>query len=274
MDARLQRRVQRYGWDRAAESYEAGWAVQLRPAQDALMRVAQTAAGDRVLDVACGTGLVTFALARAVGPTGSVVGTDLSDGMITRARQAALAHAPGVEFQRMDAEALDFPAAFFDVAVSALGLMYVPRPERAVAEMSRVVKPNGRLAAAVWGARRSCGWAEIFPIVERRIASKVCPLFFSLGTGDSLAGLFVSTGLTDVQQVRLSTELRYNSEDEAIDAAFRGGPVALAYSRFTDAVRDEVHREYLESIAMYRRGNGYAVPGEFVVVAGRVKSSA
>ncbi|MBC7897550.1 MAG: methyltransferase domain-containing protein [Cytophagaceae bacterium] len=269
MDPRLQRRVQRYGWDRAADFYEASWAEQLRPAQECLLERAHARPGERVLDVACGTGLVTFALARAVGPAGHVVGTDISEGMIDQATAAAERTDVPVEFHRMDAEQLDFPEAHFDLAVSALGLMYVPHPERAVAEMHRVLGPAGRMVAAVWGARRACGWAEIFPIVERRIASEACPLFFSLGTGDTLADLFIATGLHDVEQVRLTTELAYASDDDAIGAAFRGGPVALAYSRFDDTVREDAHREYLDSIAPYRQDNGYAVPGEFVIVAGR-----
>lgn len=269
MDPRLQRRVQRYGWDRAAEFYEASWSEQLRPAQEVLLARSDARPGERALDVACGTGLVTLALARAVGPTGHVVGTDISEGMIDLATAVARRDGVPVEFHRMDAEQLDFPSAHFDVAVSALGLMYVPHPARAIAEMHRVLGPGGRMVAAVWGARRACGWAEIFPIVERRIASEACPLFFSLGTGDTLANLFVAAGLRDVEQVRLSTHLAYASEDEAIGAAFRGGPVALAYSRFDDQVREDAHREYLDSIAPYRRDGGFAVPGEFVIVAGR-----
>lgn len=269
MDPRLQRRVQRYGWDRAADHYEVSWAEQLRPAQECLLAHAAARRGERALDVACGTGLVTFALARAVGAEGHVIGTDISEGMIELATASAQRSGVPVEFHRMDAEQLDFPEAHFDVAVSALGLMYVPHPERAIAEMHRVLGPGGRMVAAVWGARRACGWAEIFPIVERRIASEACPLFFSLGTGDTLADLFIAAGLRDVEQVRLSTHLAYASDDDAIGAAFRGGPVALAYSRFEPRVREDAHREYLDSIATYRRDSGYAVPGEFVIVAGR-----
>lgn len=269
MDPRLQRRVQRYGWDRAAGFYEASWAEQLRPAQEALLRFANAQPGDVALDVACGTGLVTFELSRAVGDAGKVVGTDISQGMIDEARAIARRDGHRAEFQRMDAEQLDLPDESFDLAVSALGLMYVPHPERAIAEMRRVVVPGGRLVAAVWGARRSCGWAEIFPIVERRISTEACPLFFSLGTGETLADLFVAAGLHDVEAVRLSTKLEYATDEHAIGAAFRGGPVALAYSRFDEDMREGAHREYVESITPFRRDDGYSVPGEFVVVSGR-----
>jgi cyclopropane fatty-acyl-phospholipid synthase-like methyltransferase len=78
MDDRLQRRIQRYGWDRSADYYEGYWRRQLEPAQALLLRMAELEEGERVLDLACGTGLVTLPAADAVGPSGEVVGTDIS----------------------------------------------------------------------------------------------------------------------------------------------------------------------------------------------------
>ena len=174
-----------------------------------------------------------------------------------------------MRFERGDAEALPLPDAGFDAAVCALGLMYVPDPVRALCEMRRLLRPGGRAAAAVWGARRNCGWAEIFPITDARVASDVCPMFFHLGTKDMLARAFEAAGFADVRSERLATTLRYASPEDALAAAFRGGPVALAYSRFDAATRRAVHAEYLASIAPYRSGGGYEVPGEFVVAAAR-----
>lgn len=269
MDAALQRRIQRYGWDRASESYEAFWSAQLRPAQDLLLERAELRPGERVLDVACGTGLVTRRAAEAVGSNGHVTATDLSQRMVdmTAADAAArgLAH---VDCRRMDAELLDFPDGSFDVVLCALGLMYVPDALRAVAQFRRVLARGGRSVAAVWGARKHCGWAEIFPIVERRVQSDVCPLFFALGAGEELARTYADAGFENVTSDRLTTTLDYASADEAIGAAFIGGPVAMAYSRFDHTAREAAHAEYLDSIAMHRRGEGYGIPGEFVIARG------
>jgi ubiquinone/menaquinone biosynthesis C-methylase UbiE len=274
MDARLQRRVQRYGWDKAAALYDQSWQRQLAPAQQTMLALAGLAPGERVVDIACGTGLVTFAAADAVGPAGDVVGTDISDVMVklaaTRARTRGLDR---VRFERMDAEDLSpLSDASFDVALCALGLMYVPDPLKAIREMTRVVTPatdrGGRVVAAVWGQRSRCGWADIFPIVDAQVRSEVCPLFFSLGTGDRLADVFREAGLVDVVTQRIETRLEWASDDDACGAAFVGGPVALAYSRFDDRTRKRVHRDYLDSIAQWRTV-GYSVPGEFVIVAGR-----
>src|SRR5438046_10656374 len=92
MDARLQRRVQRYGWDKASGWYEQYWREQLRPAQERLLAMADLQRGECVIDVACGTGLVTFDAARAVGPAGRVVRTDLPQEMLDRG--AGLARTP------------------------------------------------------------------------------------------------------------------------------------------------------------------------------------
>jgi ubiquinone/menaquinone biosynthesis C-methylase UbiE len=271
MDPRLQRRVQRYGWDKAAPLYESYWRQQLAPAQDRLLDLAALTPGERVLDIACGTGLVTFPAAALVGASGHVTATDLSEAMVARvAHDAAARSLRHVTAQRMDAERLDLPDASFDAVLCALGLMYVPDPLAALREFHRVLRPGGRMVAAVWGARKHCGWAEIFPIVDRRVESDVCPMFFQLGTGDALSATAHAAGFRDLVVDRLRTTLEYDSDEAAIGAAFAGGPVALAYSRFDAATRGEAHDEYLASIAPFRRPGGYSIPGEFVVVRGRV----
>lgn len=270
MDAKLQRRIQRYGWDKAAVAYEAGWRDQLTPAQSRMLDLVCLAEGEAVLDVACGTGLVTFEAASRVGPSGSVWGSDISDRMVDLARAAA--HAQGfanTTFSRMDAEDLEVGNDNFDVALCALGLMYVPDPEKAVRELYRVLRHGGRAAAAVWGQRSRCGWAEVFPIVDSRVKSEVCPLFFRMGSGDSLRDAFIQAGFCDVQSYRIETRLRYASPEKACEATFAGGPVALAYDRFTDDVRRQAHAEYLASIEPFRDGAEYSIPGEFVVVVGK-----
>ena len=266
MDPRLQKRVQRYGWDRSAEFYESFWASQLEPAQTRMLDIADLKPGERVLDTACGTGLVTFRVARAVEPDGHVLATDISEEMVKKIR--AIASEKGVEnmtAERMDAEDLIVDDDSFDVALSALGFMYYPSPIDAFKEMRRAVRPGGRIAVAVWGARDRCGWAEIFPIVDARVNTEVCPLFFQLGTGDALMHTMKAADLVDIEIDRITTVLEYESGKDARGAVFDGGPVAMAYSRFDEKTREEVHKEYLTSIDSYRNGDRYEVPGEFVI---------
>jgi ubiquinone/menaquinone biosynthesis C-methylase UbiE len=266
MDARLQRRVQRYGWDLAAIDYEPLWQAQLAEAQAALLSLASLEPGDRVLDIACGTGLVSFGAARAVGPEGHVLGIDLSERMVDAAeRRARDLHLSNCSFSRMDAETLALPDASFDVVLCALGLMYMPDPEEAVREMRRVLRPGGRVALAVWGERSKCGWSAVFPIVAKEVASEVCPLFFRLGQQDALARLCAEAKFEAVSDRRITTTLTFADAIEACDAAFVGGPVALAWSRFNEEVRARVRARYRDSIESWREGHGYRVPGEFVI---------
>lgn len=270
MDAALQRRVQRYGWDAAARIYDSLWRENLRPAHDVMLEMAAPEPGEAVLDVACGSGFVTFRVAEGVGPSGGVLATDISAEMAALVRERAddlgLAQ---VSASRMGAENLELEAASFDLTLCGLGLMYVPEPLDAMAEMYRVLKPGGRMVAAVWGTRANCGWAELFPIVDRVVQSEVCPLFFALGAGDSLAHVFERVGFRTQNSRRVSAALHFDSESDLLAAFIDGGPIALAAKRIDASARRQVIEDFLGSVAQYRNGAGYEVPGEFVIALGR-----
>lgn len=266
----LHRRVQRYGWDRAVDYYEGSWRDQLEPAQRRLLEMADLRPGDRVLDIAAGTGLVTFPAAQAVGPDGSVLATDISERMVAyiadRAERSGISQ---VRAARMDAENLDVPDDSVDVALCGLGMMYFPDPLGSLRESMRVLAPGGRAVSAVWGRRERCGWAGIFPVVDARVNTDVCPLFFDLGTGDTLERMFAAAGFESVESRRIDTTLHYEGPAEAIRAAFAGGPVAMAYSRFDETTRRDAERAYLTTIDEFRVGDRYEIPGEFVVASGQ-----
>lgn len=271
MDSRLQRRIQRYGWDKAAAHYEDGWHESLAEVQDRLIALAAAQPGETALDIACGTGLVTFPIAEQVTQLGRVIATDISAAMVEQIRVRADSYGMDhVDAFRADAESLaDIADDSVDLVTCALGLMYFADPQAALREFWRVLKPGGRLVAAVWGARRNCGWADIFPIVDSRVNSAVCPMFFHLGTGDMLSHAYSEAEFVEVRSERLSTNLPYATDQAALDAAFLGGPVALAYDRFSEVTQAEANAEYLNSISSYWTAEGYRIPGEFVLAFGR-----
>jgi len=270
MQAKLQRRIQRYGWDLAANRYDALWEASLSEAHRRLLALAVPVRGEAVLDVACGTGVIALAAARHVGPDGRVLGVDIAERMVEQAVQRARdLDVANATFARMDGEQLDIPGESFDVAYCALGLMYMPDPEQAMREIHRLLRPGGRVAVAVWGQRARCGWSPIFPLVDEEVASDVCPLFFQLGHAGMLDDLCTRSGFIDVQEQRVDAVLAYASREEACDAAFVGGPVAMAWSRFDTATRRRVQARYLRAIAPWRVGQGYRMPGEFVVAVAR-----
>ena len=268
MEAKVQRRVQRYGWDLAAADYEPLWRSQLAFAQARLLACASLAPGERVLDVACGTGLVSFAAAQAVEPGGAVVGIDLSGQMIAAARlRREEREVSNINFARMDAEKLELPDASFDVALCAFGLMYMPHPEQALREMRRVLRPGGRVVLAVWGERQRCGWSPLFQIVDAEVVTEVCPLFFRLGHEGALSRMCIEAGFECVEPHRIAATLDYANDDEVCRAAFVGGPIALAWSRFDDEAQVRVRKRYIDALAAWRTEQGYQVPGEFVIVS-------
>jgi ubiquinone/menaquinone biosynthesis C-methylase UbiE len=269
MDAKLQLRVQRYGWDAAAPHYEAGWMARLAAAQATLMDLADLRPGQSVLETACGSGLVTRRIAEAVGPGGSVLATDLAQKMVDATAALGLAN---VRAARMNAETLDVEDGAFDRAVSALGLMYVPDPRRALREMRRALRPGGRAVATVWGERRRCGWAEIFSIVDAQVRSEVCPMFFATGAPSALRGDFERAGFAEIGERRQSETLEFPDARVLLDAVLIGGPVALAVSRFSADQMRQVSKQFLASVAEFRKlDGGYHIPGEFVTVAGNVR---
>jgi SAM-dependent methyltransferase len=267
MEPKLQIRVQRYGWDAASELYEEGWRGPLAPAQQTLLRVADIKPGERVIEAACGSGLVTRTLAEIVGPAGYVLATDLSQNMVDLTARNTTGYG-WVATARKSADDLGEEGSF-DAAVCALGLMYVPDPGKAAASMMRAVRPGGRVVATVWGERRNCGWAEIFPIVDARVVSEVCPLFFASGAPGSLRRDFEQAGLRSVEEHRQREVLAFPDERSLLSAMLLGGPVALAVKRFTPETMKEVEDEFLESVKGHRSADGsYCIPGEFVTVVG------
>ena len=270
MDPRLQRRIQRYGWDAAAGVYEDSWQRNLAPAQDLMLAKADLRPGLEVFEAAAGSGLVTFQAAASVGPDGFVTATDISGEMteLASAKAAELGIA-NVGFARMDVEAIDHADDRFDRALCALGLMYVPDPVKALRELHRVLRPGGRVSVAVWGDRQNCGWAEIFPIVDAQVKSEVCPMFFGLGMAGALVRDIETAGFEDVEEFRISSTLEYPDEASLLEAMIDGGAVALAAKRFSEDVRRHVDDAFLASVNAHRTATGgYAIPGEFVIATG------
>lgn len=266
MDGRLQLRVQRYGWDRASPHYDRLWAEALAPATQGVLRLARLQAGERVLDVACGSGVLTRAAHAAVGPRGEALGCDVSAGMVALAQ----ATSAGCRFWRADAQDLDahLPLASVDVVLCGLGLMYMPDPEASLSAMARCLRPGGRLVVSVWGERAACGWSAVFPIVDARVRSEVCPMFFRLGGEGVLGTALRGAGLQTPHTERLATTLHYPDATTACDAALLGGPVAMAYGHFDAPTREAVRSEYLDSLRPWAQAPGYALPGEFVLGMG------
>jgi SAM-dependent methyltransferase len=123
--------------------------IALAPVAEVLIDRARVKAGERIVDVGCGSGATTIALAQIVGPAGHVLGIDISAPMLARARQLAPAGLP-IDFVLADATVYPFVSASFDLLVSRFGVMFFAQPARSFANMRRALRPSGRLTFACW----------------------------------------------------------------------------------------------------------------------------
>jgi len=180
----------------AAECYESAFVpaffAQWAPI---LCEAAGVGPGQRLLDVACGTGIVARTAAGLVAPDGLVVGLDLNEAMLTVARRVS----PGIEFHQGDAAALPFPAGSFDVVACQLALMFFPDRAQALAEMARVVTPGGTVAVVVPSRLDAqVAFAPFVDLAGRHAGPEAMSLlsaYFVCGDLNGLTGLIESAGL-------------------------------------------------------------------------------
>jgi SAM-dependent methyltransferase len=186
----------------AAENYQRDFVPAIGlPASGELLRAADLQPGERVLDLACGTGLITHLAAEQVGPSGTVTGVDITPEMLAVASvQPALSGAAPIDWRLGDACALELLDQSYDVVVCQLGLMFMADRAAAVAEMRRVLVPGGRLALSTGGAIQ-----PVFELLQRVITDHISPelgafvpVVFALHDPDALAALCRDAGLHDV----------------------------------------------------------------------------
>lgn len=230
----------------AADTYEQAmgrWSRHLAPL---LIRFGSVTDGDRVGDVGCGTGSLTFALPEICN-IASVAGIDQSDSFIDHAR--ARNTDTRIAFHKADARALPFGDASFDRALSMLVMQFIPDAPRAVAEMRRVVRRGGTVTAAVWDSYGGMTptrmvqdiAAVLDPTFERR-------LFRSLSAPDEMANAWRDQGLVDIEQTSLLIRIEYTCFDDYWLPLTAEGVVAQLVKRVSSAVRtaltEQVRRAY------------------------------
>ena len=210
----------------AAEVYErcfvpaifGRWAPQIAEA-------VSVASEDRVLDVGCGTGVLARAAADRVADESQVTGLDLNEGMLTVARRLR----PQIDWRQGDATELPFPAESFDVVMSQFSLMYFPDRSAAIREMVRVLRPDGRLAVAVWGPyERASGYVILTEIAKRRCgqaAADVLTAPFVLGEENALRVLFREAGVDEPNIELRDGTITFPSIEVFVETEVDGSPL-------------------------------------------------
>ena len=241
-----------------------------------LVELAQPRPGDRVVDVACGTGIVARIAAARVGPTGAVVGIDLNPGMLSVARAVVSTDArPSgpLQWQEASAEKLPFPDGSFDVVYCQLGLQFFADRAAALREMHRVLGAEGRLALMVWrGIHESPGFAVLAEALERHVgqAAAIMRAPFGLSNADELEALIRAAGFQDVAIHRRNGTVRFPSVERFVWSYVAGSPLAGPVSQAGDAARESLITDVRNAMAKFTRNAEFAFPIAAHLLSARV----
>jgi ubiquinone/menaquinone biosynthesis C-methylase UbiE len=238
------------------------------PATELMLDLAEVQTASRVLDVAAGTGDQTLMAARRVGPTGSVLTTDVSASMLKLAADAAReAGLTNVETRVMDAENIDLDADSFDAIICQLGLMLFASPTKVLRGMRRVVKPGGKVSALVFSTAEKNPYQGITLAVARRFGSTTPPLF-SLGETHVLENTFRESGLLNITVRAVNCRRSFSSTAEMIrglkESAFLREPI----EKLGAAEREQAWAEIERQLSQLEGPNGVELPGEFLIGVG------
>lgn len=222
----------------AAQLYERFFVPAIaKPVSTRLLHTAALRAGESVLDVACGTGVIARTAASAVGPTGSVTGVDVAADMIEVAATAEAPPGAPIEWRQADAVSLDLPDRSFDVVLCQMGLMFVEDRAAAVAEMYRVLKPGGRVVVNTPGRIQLP-----FEIMERAIAEHIDPglggfvrVVFSMHDPAVLGALLTGSGFGDVETTEYDARLDLPGPAEFLWQYINLTPMASRVAQAPDA---------------------------------------
>lgn len=223
----------------AAENYERYFVPTIgTPFANALLDSARLRRGERVLDIACGTGVVTRLAAEQVGPDGAVAGLDINPGMLGVARSVA-SSGVAIEWHEASAEALPLADESFDVVLSSLGLQFVPDRVVALREMRRVLASDGRVAIGTVGTP-----PPLFAILEQAISRHVSPevaafvrAVFSLNDPEQLEELATDAGFRDVDARSKILSLTLPGPAEFLWQYVHSTPLTAAVTEMDDEAR-------------------------------------
>jgi ubiquinone/menaquinone biosynthesis C-methylase UbiE len=265
-DPETVRAFEHAGWQQAAAAYDATFAQATAPFAEALLDAARVAAGTRVLDLCCGTGVVTAAAAaRGALP----VGLDFSSAMLAEARRAH----PRLQFDQRDAEALPYRDESFVAVVANFGVHHLPSPAKALAEAFRVVSPGGRVALTSWAApAENIAWRLLFDAIRDHgdpDAAKTPPSGGNLGTVEAVRRLLREAGFADARAEPIRREWLVADPRDLLAALARGTVrTAALIAAQPAAARPAIEAAMTRAAVPYRTADGFAVPIVAILACG------
>jgi len=270
---------QRQDWNRVAggwEKWDRFFDEQMAFLNHRLVADARLRFGMRLLDLGSGTGYPALLGAQTVGPSGGVIGLDLAEQMLAVARRKATALGlANVTFRTGDVTALPFDVNTFDAVTSRFCLMFLPEIPKATAEIARVLRPGGWVAAAVWSApdkNPSIGLSmeAIKSVVELPPPDPTAPGIFRLAKPGDLAGMLQQAGLVDVTDQEFLAEWSYASAEEYYTSLLEiAAPIQNLMVKLSANQIQEVRRLITQAASQYQRGNKITFPLAVRMVAAR-----
>jgi len=238
--------------------------AQFAPCAGQLLDLADVRPGERVLDVACGTGIVARQAAARVGAGGSVAGTDLNQGMLDVAGAVAAGLPVRVDWRRAEAASLPLPDGAFDVVCCQQGLQFFADRLLALREARRVLAPGGRVALAVWRAiHHNPVYAAFAQVLRRHAGAETAALMEAPFAGpdrDGLRRLLTDAGFGGVH-VRIGTfPVRFASPGELLSAQAASSPLGAPLAALDGEIRDALARDLDQTLTEWADDDGVVFP--------------
>lgn len=276
-DAANYKRTTRSQWEQAAPAWHR-WGPFLErwlgPATDLMLDLTGVNAGAKVLDVAAGAGGQTLTAARRAGHTGTVLATDISPTILEyAAKEAQRARLHNVATREMDGEQLDVEPAFFDAAISRVGLIYFPDQQAALAGIRRALRPGGRIGAIVYSTPDANRFFSVPIGVIRRRAELPRPLPgqpgpFSLGTPTSISEVLTRAGFVDIDVHVVDAPVRLESAAECVRFERESfGALHQMLAGLDDDAKEAAWQEIGAELTSFEGPDGFLGPCELLVVA-------
>lgn len=257
----------------AAQNYEDHFVPAIgMPFALRLLATARPAPGERVIDVACGTGLVARLAAEAVGPDGGVAGLDPTPGMLDVARSVSPA---GIDWYQAPAESMPLPDASFDVVVCSMGLQFFGDKVQGLREMRRVLRPGGRAVVSTPGPT-----PPLFEAIDAALTDHVGPdascfvhAVFSVHDPGEARELFAAAGFDQVEVETGAVPLRVDPPADFFWQYVRSTPLAAVAARLDEPARAALERDVVERCGPFVEGDSTVMePGILVVTASSTAS--
>jgi ubiquinone/menaquinone biosynthesis C-methylase UbiE len=251
--------------------------VLLAPVSQILIDRIGPKAGDRIVDIGCGCGATSIALAEHVGPNGFVLGVDVSAPMLERARQRAPKGLP-LDFVQADATVYPFEPQTFDLLVSRFGVMFFAEPVLSFANLRKALRPKARVVFACWREPKENSWMMApLQAVYRHVprlpqVGPEDPGPFAFASEERVKRILREAGYADIgmEACDIALDIAIGSGlDAAADAALEIGPSARALDGHPSEVRAAARQSVRELLAPYARGQSVPLPGSIWIVTAR-----